>query len=171
MHEDLELQVVGRAHLAVGHVEGDQLVDQRARFATGPGGHRRSDSSVHPAGGDAQAGAARARAAPRLAAARAGQCRAVRAGGAGATPLLRARFVAAGDGEVTPARPESPRPTLARAGLWTALAAMGSVMLIATTNAQSRDVAATPLLWVVPLAVYLLTFIICFDREDRKSVV
>ncbi len=46
--------------------------------------------------------------------------------------------------------------------LWIALAAIGSVMLLATTNHICHDIAVVPLLWVVPLALYLLTFILCF---------
>ncbi|MDH3719679.1 MAG: hypothetical protein OES79_16275, partial [Planctomycetota bacterium] len=46
--------------------------------------------------------------------------------------------------------------------LWGALAAVGSVMLLATTNHISHDIAVVPLLWVAPLSLYLLTFILCF---------
>ena len=49
--------------------------------------------------------------------------------------------------------------------LWFALAAGGSVMLLAVTNHVCQDIAVIPLLWVVPLVLYLLTFAICFDRE------
>ncbi len=48
--------------------------------------------------------------------------------------------------------------------LWLVLPAFASVALMATTNHVSTDVAVVPLLWVVPLALYLLTFIIAFDR-------
>ncbi len=48
--------------------------------------------------------------------------------------------------------------------LWLILPAFASVVLMATTNHVSTDVAVVPLLWVVPLALYLLTFIIAFDR-------
>src|SRR4051794_25506998 len=40
---------------------------------------------------------------------------------------------------------------------------VGSVLLLAVTNTLTEDVAVTPLLWVVPLALYLLTFVIAFD--------
>lgn len=56
--------------------------------------------------------------------------------------------------------------------LWFALSACGSVLLLATTNALCQDVAAIPFLWVLPLCLYLLTFMICFDRPAwyrRKS--
>ena len=49
------------------------------------------------------------------------------------------------------------------AWLWVALPACGSGLLLALTNQLSQDVAPMPLLWVVPMAVYLLTFILCFE--------
>jgi hypothetical protein len=49
--------------------------------------------------------------------------------------------------------------------LWLALAACGSVLLLAITNELTLDVAPVPLLWVLPLAIYLSTFIVCFERE------
>jgi hypothetical protein len=49
--------------------------------------------------------------------------------------------------------------------LWIALAACASAMLLATTNLISQEIAVVPLLWVLPLCVYLLTFILCFGRE------
>jgi SAM-dependent methyltransferase len=39
------------------------------------------------------------------------------------------------------------------------------VLLLAITNELTLDVAPVPLLWVVPLAIYLSTFIVCFERE------
>jgi hypothetical protein len=47
--------------------------------------------------------------------------------------------------------------------LWIGLAAAGSVMLLATTSHISHDVAVVPLLWIVPLSLYLITFILCFS--------
>ena len=46
---------------------------------------------------------------------------------------------------------------------WLGLAASASVLLLAVTNHLTQDVAAIPFLWILPLAVYLLTFIICFE--------
>ncbi|MFO1413410.1 MAG: fused MFS/spermidine synthase [Burkholderiales bacterium] len=60
------------------------------------------------------------------------------------------------------ARPEPP-PTAARQLLWTALAGTGSLLLIAITNHITQNVAAVPLLWLAPLTLYLVTFILCFD--------
>jgi len=47
--------------------------------------------------------------------------------------------------------------------LWIALAACGSILLLSVTTYLTQDVAAIPFLWVLPLSIYLLTFIICFD--------
>ncbi len=49
--------------------------------------------------------------------------------------------------------------------LWLGLAACGSTVFLATTNQLCQDVAVVPFLWVLPLSLYLLTFIICFDKE------
>jgi len=59
-----------------------------------------------------------------------------------------------------------PAPTFRDIGLWMALAACGSAMLLATTNQLCLEVSSVPFLWILPLAIYLLTFIICFDREQ-----
>jgi SAM-dependent methyltransferase len=55
-------------------------------------------------------------------------------------------------------------PSAAMQALWLALSAMGSVMLLAVTNHVTQNVASVPFLWVVPLSLYLLTFILCFDH-------
>ena len=49
--------------------------------------------------------------------------------------------------------------------LWVVLPAVASVMLLAATNHLCQDVAVIPFLWVVPLSLYLLSFIICFEHE------
>ena len=56
-------------------------------------------------------------------------------------------------------------PTLERRLAWLLLPALASVMLLAITNHVCQDVAVVPFLWVVPLSLYLLSFIICFDGE------
>jgi hypothetical protein len=57
------------------------------------------------------------------------------------------------------------RPTLSTRLLWIGLPAFASMMLLATTNHVCQDVAVIPFLWVLPLSLYLLSFIICFDHE------
>jgi hypothetical protein len=57
-------------------------------------------------------------------------------------------------------------PTVAPAGaeaFWFLLALGGGMLLTAVTNHMSANIAAIPLLWVPPLALYLLTFILAFQ--------
>jgi hypothetical protein len=49
--------------------------------------------------------------------------------------------------------------------LWFLLAACGATLLMAITNHLTQNVAAIPLLWVVPLTIYLVSFILCFDSD------
>jgi len=58
-----------------------------------------------------------------------------------------------------------PVPSRSTRTLWIALATVPSVMLLATTNQVCQQVAVVPFLWVLPLAIYLLSFIICFDSQ------
>ena len=65
--------------------------------------------------------------------------------------------------EVVAPADESPPPGIVQRALWLLLPACASALLLATTNEMCQDVAVIPFLWVVPLALYLLSFIICFD--------
>jgi SAM-dependent methyltransferase len=47
--------------------------------------------------------------------------------------------------------------------LWLILSAMGSFMLLGVTNHITHDVASVPFLWILPLTLYLVTFILCFE--------
>ena len=64
-----------------------------------------------------------------------------------------------------PAASEPPAPGWVLHFLWAALAACASALLLAITNHLSQNVAPVPFLWVLTLGIYLLTFIICFERE------
>jgi hypothetical protein len=57
------------------------------------------------------------------------------------------------------------RPGVFQLLLWISLAACASTLLVSITNHMSQNVAPIPLLWVVPLAVYLLTFILAFESD------
>ena len=52
---------------------------------------------------------------------------------------------------------------------WIALSALGSVLLLAVSNHLTQNISSIPLMWVIPLALYLLTFILCFDARDADS--
>jgi SAM-dependent methyltransferase len=60
-------------------------------------------------------------------------------------------------------QPESSAPGAGLMLIWILLAASASTLLLAVTNHLSQNVAAIPFLWVLPLAIYLLSFILCFD--------
>src|SRR5262249_46155575 len=60
---------------------------------------------------------------------------------------------------------DAPATTLRDAFVWMALAAVPSGLLVAVTAHISTDVAAVPLLWVAPLALYLLTFVVVFSTR------
>jgi len=63
-------------------------------------------------------------------------------------------------------------PTAAARLLWLGLAASASILLLAVTTHLTQDVAAIPFLWILPLAAYLLSFIVCFEspRLYRRAV-
>src|SRR5262249_15613878 len=62
------------------------------------------------------------------------------------------------------------RPTWVRRLRWLMLAAIPSSLLLGVTTFLSTNVAAVPLLWVVPLTLYLLTFVLVFSRNSLISV-
>lgn len=61
-------------------------------------------------------------------------------------------------------RDAEPQATLSRKLLWVLLPACASALLLATTNMICQEVAVIPLLWVLPLALYLLTFVLAFEN-------
>jgi hypothetical protein len=61
-----------------------------------------------------------------------------------------------------PAR-STERPSLALRSLWIALSATASLFLLSVTNQISQEVAVIPFLWILPLTLYLLSFILTFS--------
>ena len=65
-------------------------------------------------------------------------------------------------------REQEPKPekiNQVRFALWLILPMLASVQLLATTNLMTQEVGSLPFLWILPLSLYLLSFIICFDHE------
>lgn len=58
-----------------------------------------------------------------------------------------------------------PAPAAATQIMWCALSATGSILLLGISNHVTQNISSIPLLWVVPLALYLLTFILSFDGQ------
>jgi SAM-dependent methyltransferase len=81
-----------------------------------------------------------------------------------ATAWIGARSLAINTGTaVSHATVPVPKPDWRLLSIWIALAACASILLLAVTTFLTQDVAAIPFLWILPLSIYLLTFIICFD--------
>ncbi len=69
-----------------------------------------------------------------------------------------------------PAIPRSAAPIAARTRLgWVLYAFVPSSLLLGVTNYITTDIAAAPFLWVIPLALYLLTFVLVFARGRRSG--
>jgi SAM-dependent methyltransferase len=68
--------------------------------------------------------------------------------------------------EQVPAEP-SPKPSRRRIATWILLAAIPSGLMLSTTTHLTTDIVAIPLLWVVPLGLYLLSFVLAF--ADRRA--
>jgi SAM-dependent methyltransferase len=58
-----------------------------------------------------------------------------------------------------------PAPQAAQRLLWVGLAAAASALLLALTNVLTQNIAPMPFLWVLPLSLYLLSLILCFDSD------
>jgi len=82
------------------------------------------------------------------------------------------RVLAAGETTAAIAVPRAPSARIGgvTAVRWVALAALPSSLILGTTNYISTDIAAVPLLWVIPLALYLLSFVVAFARRQPLSV-
>jgi len=60
-------------------------------------------------------------------------------------------------------------PTPGEKTLWLLMAACGSLLLSAVTSHLSQNIAAIPLLWILPLTIYLLTFVLAFNGGKLYS--
>ena len=58
-----------------------------------------------------------------------------------------------------------PAPGWPRTLSWFALAALGSYALVALTNHLTQNIPSFPMMWVLPLVIYLLSFTLCFDGD------
>jgi SAM-dependent methyltransferase len=83
----------------------------------------------------------------------------------GAVAVLCAVIALRAGGESVRDSAEEPisRPDWQTQLLWVSLAACGSALLLGVTKHISQNIAAVPFLWVIPLSLYLLSFILCFE--------
>jgi hypothetical protein len=66
------------------------------------------------------------------------------------------------DAAATEPRPRGSGFAPSRPTFWFSLSACGSMLLLSITNHLDENIAAVPLLWILPLAIYLLSFVIAF---------
>lgn len=66
---------------------------------------------------------------------------------------------------VLPSHDEAPAPRWRDRLLWAALAACPSILMVADTSFLTTNIAPIPMIWVAPLALYLLSFILSFERH------
>jgi SAM-dependent methyltransferase len=90
----------------------------------------------------------------------------------GATALATPRDAAPAPAAAEAGTARAASPAARERLLWVALSAMGSCLLLAVTNHLTQNVASVPFLWVAPLSLYLVTFILAFDhpRWYRREV-
>ena len=60
---------------------------------------------------------------------------------------------------------DAPAPPWPRTFGWMALAALGSYELVAVTNHLTQNIPSFPMMWVLPLVIYLASFTLCFDAD------
>lgn len=65
-------------------------------------------------------------------------------------------------------QPVKRSPSLRTSLFWISLAACASVMLLASTNQMCQDIASIPFLWVLPLSLYLFSFVVAFNDNQKK---
>jgi spermidine synthase len=63
----------------------------------------------------------------------------------------------------------APKPTVRQVALWVLLAAIPSGLMLSTTTHLTTDIVAIPLLWVLPLGLYLLSFVVAFASGRRVA--
>jgi len=63
------------------------------------------------------------------------------------------------------AHDDAPAPGWPRTLAWFAMAALGSYALVGFTNHLTQNIPSFPMMWVLPLVIYLLSFTLCFDGD------
>ncbi len=69
------------------------------------------------------------------------------------------------DHDVAPSTP----PTVMRSVFWLVCGALGSMLLLAVTNHITQNIASMPFLWILPLTLYLLSFVVVFEGRQGRG--
>ena len=81
----------------------------------------------------------------------------------------RAGEPVAGGSAAAAAPPAESAPAFGDYALWLALSALGSVLLLATTSHITQNIASVPFLWVLPLTLYLFSFVLAFEGRGGRG--
>ena len=75
-----------------------------------------------------------------------------------------------GGGDATAPTPSAAETALAgSASVWLGLSALGVILLLSTTNQLLQNIASAPFLWVLPLALYLFSFVVVFEGRGGRG--
>ena len=87
--------------------------------------------------------------------------------GVGACAAVTSRVPTRSEGATLPTASDivPPPPRVSDWLLWLALSGAASALLLATTNYVSQEIAVIPFLWIIPLSLYLTSFVLTFDSE------
>ena len=72
-------------------------------------------------------------------------------------------------GAPQPAAPTAAPPRRRDYAMWIAFSALGSALLLASTGHITQNIASVPFLWVLPLSLYLLTFVLAFEGRGGRG--
>ena len=86
-----------------------------------------------------------------------------------AVSVVFVRFVRPGTAAASEAKDNGVEPKTGHWVRWLLFSACGSILLLSVTNQICQDLAVVPFLWILPLSVYLLSFIIAFDHSRWYS--
>lgn len=84
--------------------------------------------------------------------------------------LLLSGLAAKGPALTQEATPASTRPTTQNYAYWAFLAFVPSSLMLAVTSKISMDLGSVPMVWVIPLALYLLTFVLTFSNRRMLGI-
>ena len=65
--------------------------------------------------------------------------------------------------------PQTVAPSIALMGLWLLLSALASALLLSVSSHISQNIASVPFLWVLPLSLYLLSFVLAFEGRGGRG--
>lgn len=88
---------------------------------------------------------------------------------AGCALFVRGGGKAAEKAETAPAPPDAAQISWGQRAMWLALSFVPSSLMLGVTTTITTDIASAPLLWVVPLALYVGTFILAFAHKQAIS--